>query len=138
MKLFFAICGLLILVLQSQAQDYNCEKLKSDEPTRQGYSALVVFKEEKDFQTIRGIVELNGEPFDDVYVEVFAEKDSTKRVTGCKTGSNGKFSFPGLKKGKYRIRLSRDGGYKITEIVVKVSPKSKNRSDLIGILEVGN
>lgn len=138
MKLFFAIFGLLIFCLEIQAQDYNCEKLKTDETTRVGANEMVVFKERKTFRSIRGIIVYgwNNQPAESVFVEVFADKNS-KRIVGCKTDSDGKFSFTDLKKGNYTIRLSKNGGYKITEIKIKVSPKSKNTKDIIGGIEIG-
>jgi hypothetical protein len=136
LKIFFAIFGLLIFTFEIQAQDYNCEKLNSDETTRQGYFETVEIREEKSFPFIQGVAELSEQPAENVFVEVFADKNPN-RVAGCRTGISGKFSFPNLKKGSYTIRLSKDGGYKITEIKVKVSPKSKNRKDIIGEILVG-
>lgn len=137
MKLFFIILGLLTFCFEVQAQDYACEKLKSDEKTRQGANEIVVFKERKTFPLIRGTVfGWNNQPVESVFVEVFADKNPN-RLIGCKTGSDGKFSFADFKNGNFTIRLSKDGGYKITEIRIKVSSKSKNRKDIIGIIEVG-
>ena len=136
MKLFIAAFSLLICFCEIHAHDYNCEKLKSDETTRKGYFATIVFKEEKSFQVVQGIAEFNGEPTENVFVEVFANKNPN-RITGCKTGDNGRFSFPNLKKGKYTIRLSKDGGFQITEIKIKISPGNKNKKEIIGVIQVG-
>jgi hypothetical protein len=136
MKLFFVIVGLLIFSFEVQAQNDNCENLQSGETTRRGYSETVVFKEENGFRAVQGIAELGGRPAEGVFVEVFADKNPN-RVAGCKTGADGRFNFSDLKKGNYTIRLSKDGGFKITEIKIKVSPKSKNRKEIIGVIEVG-
>lgn len=135
-KILVAIFILLICFGEIDAQDSNCEKLRSDEKTREGYFGIVEFREKQSFQMVRGTVELHGEPIDNVFVEIFADKNPI-RVDGCKTGADGRFSFPDLKQGKYTIRLSKDGGFQITNIKIKVSAKSKNKKEIIGVLEIG-
>lgn len=138
MKSILALFVLIFSSFQICAQDSKCEKLTGDETTRQGYSELIVFKEKKTFQAIRGtaVFGFEGDPLENVFVEVFPYK-SDKRIAGCRTSSDGKFSFPNLEKGKYRIKLSKDGGFKITEIQIKLSPQSKNVEEIIGVIEVG-
>lgn len=120
------------------AQSSGCERLKDDETTRQGYSELIVFKEKRTFRSVRGtaVLGFEGQPLENVFVEVFPYKNN-KRIIGCRTGDDGKFSFSKLEKGKYRIKLSKDGGFKITEIHIKISPKSKNDEEIMGVVEVG-
>lgn len=119
------------------AQDYSCEKIKKEETTQKWYFATIEFKEDKSFRIVKGIAQINEQPLENVFVEVFADKNPN-RIDGCKTGANGRFNFPNLKKGNYTLRLSKEGGYQLTQIRIKVSPKSKNRKDIIGILEVGH
>ena len=136
MKTIFVVFCLLICFCEIHAQNYGCKKLKREETTRQGYFSTVEMDVEESFKVIRGVVELVGEPTEDVFVEVFTDKNS-KRIAGCKTGSNGRFSFPKLKEGNYTILLSKDGGFQFTKIKIKVSPKSKNKKEIIGVLEIG-
>jgi hypothetical protein len=137
-KIIFIISLIVVCSFEIYAQNSSCEQLKENETTREGYSALIVFKEKKTFKAIRGttVLGFEGEPLKDVFVEIFPFK-SNVRVAGCRTGEDGKFSFTNLKKGKYKIKLSIDGGYKITEIHLKISPKSKNDKEIIGVVEVG-
>ena len=140
MRLFLiAIFTVLVSIACSfgiYAQSSICEQLNDNETTRQGYSELIVFKEKNTFQVIRGISVLGGQPLENVFVEIFPYK-SDKRIAGCRTSENGKFSFQNLNKGKYKIKLSKDGGFKTTEIHIKISPKSKNNTEIIGVVEVG-
>lgn len=136
MKLVFAVLGLLFFTFGAFAQDYSCEKLKSNEITQKSYSAIVVIKEDKTFQVVKGIAQLNEKPLENVFVEVFTDKNPN-RIDGCKTGANGRFSFPNLKKGNYTLRLSKDSGYRLTEIKIKVSPKSKNKNVINGEILLG-
>ena len=137
-KIIFTVFVLFVCSFEVYAQNSNCEQLKDNETTRQGYSELIVFKQKETFREIRGITVLGfeGQPLENVFVEVFPYK-SDKRIAGCRTNESGKFSFPNLEKGKYKIKLSKDGGFKITEIHVKTSPKSKNDKEIIGVVEVG-
>lgn len=136
MKTTFIIFCLLICFCEIHAQNYGCKKLKTDETTRPGYFSTVEIDEEESFKIFRGVVELAGEPTEDVFVEVFTDKNS-ERIAGCKTGSNGRFSFPNLKNGNYTILLSKDGGFQFTKIRINVSPKSKNKKEIVGVLEIG-
>jgi len=142
MKLFVASLTILFCVGLAHSQNGSCVKLTAEETTREGYTATVVSKEKKPFKTLTGkaVFGVNKEPVEDVFVEVFAvvSKDKElKRVAGCRTGADGRFYFADLQKGKYILRFSKAGGYKITEITVKVSPKSKRSEEIIGFVEVG-
>lgn len=137
-KIIFTVFILVVCSFEIYSQNSNCEPLNENETTRQGYSELIVFKEKETFKEIRGttVLGFEGQPLENVFVEVFPYK-SDKRIAGCRTNETGEFSFPSLEKGKYRIKLSKDGGFKITEIHIKISPKSKNNKEIIGVVEVG-
>jgi hypothetical protein len=135
------VLGMFVQI--ASAQDFDCIKLKDEETTRQGYFATIVFKEKKPFKTLRGKVVLGfqGELQEDAYVEIFEyrrEAEKYIRVAGCRTTANGLFHFPDLPKGSYKMILSKDGGFQITEVYFKISPKSKRKDELTAVLEVGH
>ncbi len=137
-KILFTFCVLLVCSFGTYAQDFNCERLKENETTRQGYSETVIYKLKEKFQTIRGTTVLSSvnEPLDGVFVELFSGI-SDKRIFGCRTDVTGKFNFPNIPNGKYTLRLSKDGGFAISEIQFKVSTKSKNKNELVGFVHLG-
>ena len=142
MKSFFVLLLLSILICTARAQNYGCVKLRDEEITRQGYSGIVDYKEKKSFNILQGITFLNGYEENllaDVFVEVFTynPKGESKRVAGCRTDISGRFSFPNIPKGDYKIRLSKEGGFMITEILVKISPKNKSKEKIKGIIHLG-
>ncbi len=129
----------------SAQQPAVCIPLRDDEKTPETYSATLWFKERKTRSFIHGVVRYessNGDPQEDVFVEVFdqrpANSEDRKRVAGCRTEATGRFEFTGLGKGDYLVRLSKAGGYQLTEILVSVSPRSKNRSPINAFIEVGH
>lgn len=144
MKLILAPSITLFFICSVFGQNTDCVKLLPEEGTRQGYSATISYKEDKAYRNIQGKSLLAGtqEPLENVFVEVFIKEakggvKQLRRVAGCRTSSNGKFSFPEFAKGKYLLRLSKDGGFAITEISVKVSPKSKRDLEIEGIVQLG-
>ena len=142
MKLPIAILTALLCMRLTGAQDCGCVKLNADETTRQGYSEISLYIEEKPFKILHGTAILNAtkEALENVFVEVFiaaSDNSPLKRVTGCRTSTDGKFCFTGLAKGKYILRFSKDGGFAITDIVVKVSPKSGRRREITGVVHLG-
>ena len=136
MKLGFTILGLLIFTFGAFAQGNNCTKLRSDQKTQPWYFETVTFEPKESYYSIHGTVKLSDKPVEDVFVEVF-DASGKKRVDGCVTATNGRFSFPNLKSGRYLIRLSKSGGYELTEIKVQVSRRSRNKKSLYAIIEVG-
>ena len=142
MKFLAASPWLLSFFCLTAMQIVGCENLKDDETTRQGYSATMDIKEKGSRKIIQGTAILEGQddPLENVFVEVFAYDSSQKelkRVAGCRTNANGKFIFSNLPKGKYIVRLSKDGGYMITEVTVKVSPKSKLTKEISAGVRLG-
>ncbi len=142
MKLLIAILAILSCGPLIGAQDCSCVKLNADEITRQGYSATYVSIEKKPFKILRGtaILGVTKEPLENVFVEVFiadSKNSALKRVAGCRTSADGKFCFTDLAKGKYILRLSKDGGFAITEIIVKVSPKNGRDKEITGYVMLG-
>jgi hypothetical protein len=139
-KSFFLFTCFLIFASSCWAQD--CIALRDYETTRAGFSATVVRSERKPRKEIRGRVVLGDRdtPQVNVFVEVFPLDPKLKarpRVAGCRTGQTGEFEFTDLAKGKYKIRLSKDGGFMITEIRVKVDPATKNSERISASIELG-
>lgn len=136
--------GVASITLSAQ-QPAVCVPLRDDETTRESYSATVWSKERKTRSFIHGVVRFqssDGDPLEDVFVEVFDQRPANskdrKRVAACRTDASGRFEFTGLGKGDYLVRLSKAGGYQLTEISVSVSPRSKNRSPINAFIEVGH
>jgi hypothetical protein len=101
-----------------------------------------VFTEKKPFKMLRGtaILGATNEPLENVFVEVFVADSKTKelqRIAGCRTLADGKFGFNDLAKGTYILRFSKDGGFAITEISIKVSPNSKRDEEITGFVQLG-
>ena len=136
MKLVFATLGLLFFTFGAFAQGNNCKNLRSDQKTQPWYFETVTFEPKESYRSIHGTVKLSDNPVEDVFVEVF-NSNGKKRVDGCITAKNGRFSFPNLKSGRYLIRLSKAGGYELTEIKVQVSRRNRNKKSLYAIIEVG-
>lgn len=129
----------------SAQQSAVCIPLRDDEKTRETYFATLWFEERRTRSFIHGVVRFqssDGDPQEDVFVEVFdqrpANSEDRKRVAACRTDASGRFEFTGLGKGDYLVRLSKAGGYQLTEIRVSVSPRSKNRSPINAFIEVGH
>jgi hypothetical protein len=60
-----------------------------------------------------------------------------KRIAGCRTGKDGKFSFENLPAGKYELRLSNNPGFNVTQVYVIVKPNSGRKRELELTLTVG-
>lgn len=147
-KYIIAISTVLFVSILSpavQAQtSIECVPLKEDEKTRVGYFATIGLVEKKTLKSIHGIARLGGpqgQPLDDVFVEVFERRKTTgepRRVAGCRTNENGRFEFRGIQKGKYLVRLSKEGGFQITDIELSLSPGSTRTNEIVAFLEVGH
>ena len=113
----------------AQVKISNCTSLKSGELTRRGYFERAVFEEKLPFKKIQGTALLGNsrEPAEDAFVEIFKEKREF-RIAGCRTGSDGRFAISNLPTGKYVLRLSKDGGFEITDIRFRIAASAK-RSD---------
>lgn len=131
-----------LLTVAAVSQDHGCTALTPDQTTRKGYFATIVFEEKKTRRDVQGVVTLGDDgPQENAFVEVFFQDRKGKelrRVAGCRTDATGRFKFTRLGKGYYTIRLSKDGGYQITEIYVKVSPSATNSQPIKAVLEVGH
>ena len=132
----------VVLFFQCQGNAQVCEKLTPNDTTRKGYFERVILNEKKILKTIdgRAVLGSGGQPLQGVFVEIFAfdaKTNEEKRVDGCRTDSSGKFSFLGIPKGKYTVRLSKDGGYEITDILIRVDPKKGVSKEIVGIVELG-
>ena len=143
MKAFFAVLIFALFVAAAYAQSYGCVKLRVAEKTRQWYFETITYEDKKVFRILQGgVTSLSGsekDPLGDVFVEVFTATPGKepKRIAGCRTNSTGRFYFSNIPQGSYKIRFSKDGGYELTEYLVRVSPKSKRTTKIIGIIQVG-
>ena len=145
MKTFFAF---LILIASSGfvfAQNHNCSPLQADETTHWVGNLQIVNIEKKSFRQLRGTVFMqNGELFENALVEVFTNPDyllteeptdkrgttEQKRIAACRTGEDGRFSFPNLPAGKYELRSSSADsatGWNVTQIYVVVKSSGKKK-----------
>lgn len=155
MRLLIVGLTLISLAQHLGAQDCACVALKRDEITRRGYSAEVVVEERKIYRRLRGVVRFpqQDDPVENVFVEVFTSPEKwlssspnhvrrakkQHRVAACKTGSDGKFCFAGIAKGRYELRLSLDGGFSITHMIVKLDPQNRKstRKPIEGFINPG-
>ncbi|MGQ0542745.1 MAG: carboxypeptidase-like regulatory domain-containing protein [Blastocatellia bacterium] len=145
-KYLIAISAVFLLsVLSPEVSSQTstgCVLLNENEKTRTGYFATIVLKEKKTLRSIHGVarVGFEGEPTEGVFIEVFEQKRTgvPRRVAGCRTAANGKFGFNGLPKGRYLLRLSKNGGFQITDIELSLDPRSKNTKETIAFLQVGH
>jgi len=129
-------------VFVSSVWGQDCVPFRENETSREGFSATIVYNEKKSRRHLKGRVVLQDgdKPQRDVFVEIFPIGERSKekpRAAGCRTGETGEFEFTDLPKGKYKIRLSKDGGYRITEIGVKVDPASKSSKPIYASIEPG-
>ena len=67
-------------------------------------------------------------------------KNEQKRIGVCITSNDGEFFIPGIPKGTYELRVSKDGGFARTHRLIKVDPEAYrfNTEELELTLELGN
>jgi hypothetical protein len=126
MRIPAIILILLTPAFSQSSADCFCTKLGKDEVVKRGWMS-VTLAEKPVVKSIQGkVIDGNGEPITDAFVEVF---DKSGRVDGCKVGEDGEFCLPGIRKGKYEVRVSRDG-FDTASIMVTVNPKARNSKNL--------
>ena len=133
MKLAISLFVILFFICSAVSQTLSCAPLTETETTREGYFAKVVFSEKKPFRTLSGVVKIESgnEVASDVYVEIFSSSKGTEnRIAGCRTGNDGKFVFSSIPDGVYTMRLSKDGGFQITDYYLRVLKGARSRSPI--------
>lgn len=121
----------------------GCVKATPEEKTRPGANEVIAVIERTPYKQIRGVVFEPGEvTMPEAFVEVFThpehllpdylerEKAQAKqrRIAACKTPATGEFCFPTLPAGKYELRVSKEGGWKITCFYLVVAPQNRKAS----------
>ena len=131
MKLLAVTIMLYSLAYSPASQECKCGAPERDATTRKGYSESVIVQPTKRYKKLSGVVSLSDTPIEGALVELFPySKDySRKRLAACLTGADGHYCFAGVSKGRYEIRVSKDGGWEITHVNVYVDPTSKRASD---------
>ena len=127
------------------AQNSTCSPPKDTETTHWVGNLEIVNIEKKPFRQIRGVVITQlGEPLENALVEIFSNPEyllvkepidkrgnsKQKRIMACRTGKDGKFSFPDLPAGKYELRSSSEDsatGWNVTQTYVVVKPSGKKK-----------
>ncbi len=146
MKPFFSF---LILLGSSGfviAQNFTCSPPKTDESTHWVGNLEIVIVEKKSFRQLRGaVVTPNLDPFENALVEVFTNpgylmikaptdkrgRPEQLRIAACRTGKDGRFSFPDLPPGRYELRSSSEDsatGWNVTQVYVVVNPSGKKKA----------
>ena len=143
MKLIGATLLLFSFSYPLTPQECKCRAPEPGATTRKGYFEEITLEHKTPYQKLAGVVYLSAHPIDDVLVELFpyAKDLSTKRtrLASCVTGTDGRYCFSRVPRGKYELRASKDGGLEITHVYVVVDPKNRKSSDAeLGIsIEVG-
>ena len=143
-----SIVGFLFLLLFSSflsAQGGNCTKVAKDDVTHWDGNELITYVRMKPRKQLKGkVVMLYDQLFQNALVEIYTNpqyllvepvkgikgQTKQKRLFACRTGKDGKFSFPRLADGRYELRSSSKGGWNVTQIYVVVDRKSKKRSEM--------
>ena len=130
---------LFMAVTPSLSGDCKCHRPDKGETTHWGGNQVVVFVEEKSYRELQGKVEMfDGRPVENALVEVFDHPDylldrsasnfkeppEQKRLGVCRTASDGKFCFRGLRSGKYELRSSFGSGWNVTHVHVALDRKA--------------
>ena len=108
----------------------------------------MVFIERGAYRELRGTVrDPNGNPVKGALVEVFTRpeyllinkpidkrgRSNQRRVAACRTGTDGRFCFVGLRAGQYELRSSSDDtatGWNVSQVYVVINPKGHRRKEL--------
>jgi|SRR5215469_12510773 len=135
------VCTVLLgLVGSSQLAEARCRRARLEEVPH-GANEFIVFAEQE-VRQIRGVVSFLTDEFaENVVVEVYHHEGNdtyeavsqtlkSKRIVACVTGSDGKFSFSGLKPGKYLLHLGMRDRWGINEVnaVLHVTPSGSRES----------
>jgi len=143
MKLVSATLLLCFLSYPLASQQCKCHAPEAGATTRKGYFEEISVELKTRYERLAGVVSLSDRPVEDVLVELFAyiRNSSAKRarMAACVTGTDGRYCFSRVPRGEYELRASKDGGFEITHVYVRVDPKNRRSSNAeLGIsIEVG-
>ena len=155
MRLFiFSALILLCLNGSLSAQRCRCSLPAPGETTRSGANENIVVLERRKHTRIAGMVrDVTGHVVSDVLVEVFDNPDHLllpypediekqkpqRRIAACVVGNDGRFCFASIPPGKYEVRVSKDGGWNHTSLIVSVALRGRDvtRRNLEVTMQVG-
>ncbi len=137
MKLLVVSTFLLLLSGSIHAEECGCKKATSTEQTRWSDNERISIYDSHSYRQLRGTVHLSSDEthvLPNALVEVYKRYDKrARRIAACITGTNGVFCFNGLRAGRYRLRVSIDSRWKVTDIDVVVNPGRKNSRRSISV-----
>ena len=147
-RIFLALIFLILLSVSAPSQIDRCSPIEKKETTHWVGNLEMVFVEKRVFGRLQGLVVTpDGGLLKNALVEVFTKpeylliekpvdkrgRSNQRRIAACRTGINGRFSFPNLPPGSYELRSSSDDtmtGWNVTQIYIVVNPRVRKKSDL--------
>ena len=135
MKIIVAGLILSCLAITLNSEECKCHAPERGAITRTGYFEEIVVEDKNLYKALRGVVHLSNDerPMEDALVELFTYSQSKSkkqhRIRACITGEDGGFCFRSVSKGKYELRVSKEGGFEITHVYVVVDPKNPNSTN---------
>ena len=139
-RAWMQVCVVLLgLLVSSQLAEGRCRKARPEEVPH-GANQFILLAEQE-VRQIRGVVSLGDEFEKNVVVEVYRHEGTdsyeaasktlkSERLAACVTGSDGRFSFSGLKPGKYLLHLGMisKGGINEVNAVLDVTPRGSRKA----------
>ena len=132
MKLIVTTLFLISIPYSLTPQECKCREPERGATTRQGYFASILVEPKTRYKELVGVVYLSDTPVEGVLVELFPySKDLSTgrpRLAACVTGPDGRYCFINAPKGRYEVRVSKDGGFQIIHVNVYFDPKNSKAS----------
>lgn len=133
--LFLFITSICFLNTAEGEINCPCTKASTNEITRPGANEVIALQLSSPYRVVHGTVTASfTDPLENVLVEVFADGQSHtgenqgKRIAACLTNKTGQYCFNKLSKGRYKILFSLVGGWKHSEVYIKIDPSNKKAS----------
>jgi len=135
--------------ISGQSQSCRSGSTRTEEPTRWGGNERIRDIEARPLRTVIGKVQdITGGKILTALIEVYTDPKwdlknliapdaEQERLIGCKVSSGAAFSIGGLKKGTYELRVSIDGGWNVTQVLIRVDPKQGRNKSLVIIPSLG-
>ena len=148
MRILLALFIQLFLCNLLFSQASTCSPPKESEYTHWAGNLEMVSIEQYPFGVLRGVIKTpQDSPLKNALVEGFTKPDylltkkpvdkrgrpEQKRIAACRTGADGRFSFPYLPAGKYELRSSSEDsrtGWNVSQVYVVINPKYSKRREL--------